>query len=258
MKLNFVAILILLSIDYSVAAKIENPLYSIPPERMAVLSFDSNNDTLANSNVSEYFTNQIFKLIKKVNLVERKDMAKILEENKLTLTGLVQSNNHGAIGTLKRADSLVIGNVSAFREKSSKGTINVIIKLVKSETGEIFWVDKRTFPCRFLDSDTLLINEEKLQSLAEKMVKKMNSYLYKEYFSSEKEYWETTIDYKESLVGSSSDVEDYGIVTYLNKNIQCQKCNKRRWSIFHNIREGHFFKCLECDAICRVLKEVSR
>ncbi len=75
----------------------------------------------------------------KFNIVERQRLLDIMEEKKLSLSGLVEEdlNDSKTIGLLTKADNLILGSFSALNNK-----IEVNARLVRIDTGEVIMAEK--------------------------------------------------------------------------------------------------------------------
>lgn len=110
----------------------------------AILKFDGDNKYEL-----ELIVENELKNIGKFNVIERRELSKILDEQKLALAGITDENKSVKIGKLSGADTLVMGNIylnemkiikdrGFFKEEDTRQfRLGINTKVVNSETGKI-------------------------------------------------------------------------------------------------------------------------
>jgi TolB-like protein len=114
------------------------------PYRIAVIPFESSNPFLSGHVFSDCFTVRILRDIPDLQVIERKDLMKILQEQKLTLTGIIRQEKFMKLGSILGVDSILIGSVHTLETLQGEGgTILVTVKLMDVQTGKVIWADRR-------------------------------------------------------------------------------------------------------------------
>lgn len=108
----------------------------------AVLKFDGKDEELG-SIYADFFVT-LLASNPKMKLLERENIERILEEQKLTISGFINTDNltpeqKGVLtGNLEKVDYLVLGRYLDFDSSTA-----ITVRLVKVETGEILFTDMR-------------------------------------------------------------------------------------------------------------------
>ncbi|MBN1410398.1 MAG: hypothetical protein JW969_06105 [Spirochaetales bacterium] len=84
--------------------------------------------------IAEDLTTQLF-LTKKFDIIERKLLDKILNENELAISGIIDETTAKKIGKISGASSICSGTIVAFEK-----TIKINARLISAETGVLFAV----------------------------------------------------------------------------------------------------------------------
>lgn len=115
-----------------------------PTRRIAVIPFESSNPYLSGTAFSDCFTVQIIQNLTSVQVIERKDLMKILQEQKLTLTGVIRPEKFSKLGQILGVDAILVGNVETLEVlQSGGGTISITVKLMEVASGRILWADRQ-------------------------------------------------------------------------------------------------------------------
>lgn len=145
--------------------------------KIAVMPFNSSNPYIPGTSISDCFVVNILRNLPQVQIIERKDLAKVLEEQKLSLSGIVQSGKYGALGMFLGVDALLMGSVETLEAiQSVKGSIAVTVKLVEVSTGKILWADRSnishsTWSVREIEEVSAALLEKAAKSMVRKMGK---------------------------------------------------------------------------------------
>ncbi len=150
------------------------PLH-FPTHRIAVLPFDSRNPYISGAALSDCFVVRILQQIPGLQVIERRDLMKILEEQKLTLSGIVRPDKFGKLGMLLGVDAILVGAVETLEAiHSVRGSIAVTLKLIEVSTGKILWADRQTIShSSWSAEDIEVIASVLLEKSAEKSVRNM-------------------------------------------------------------------------------------
>ena len=156
-------------------ASIQRPGLRGPSHRLAVLPFESANPYIPGAVLGDYFTVSILQNLDDVDVIERKDLMKVLQEQKLSLSGVIRPEKCLAIGSILGVDAVIVGLVQTLETiQSASGPISVTVKMVDVATGKVLWADREkishaAWPAREVPEVAAIIMEK----AAEKMVKKM-------------------------------------------------------------------------------------
>ncbi len=105
----------------------------VRPPAAAVLTFESNlADPPDSGRLLADILSARLDVLGELTMVERADLAKVLDEQKLVLSGLVSPDDAPRVGKLLGAKLLVTGRINATGTK-----VYVICKIVSSETGQV-------------------------------------------------------------------------------------------------------------------------
>lgn len=143
--------------------------------RIAVLPFNSSNPYVPGTTLSDYFIVQLLQNMPEVSVIERKDLMKILEEQKLTLTGIIRPEKFVKLGSILGVDAILLGTVSTLEPiHSVGGKVAVTVKLVDVASGRILWADSRKIDySTWSVKELAAVAEEIMQKAARKMVQAM-------------------------------------------------------------------------------------
>lgn len=145
------------------------------PLRVAVLPFESSNSYVSGVALSDLFAVEILKSLKGVQVVERTDLEKVLQEHRMALAGLTESQKYMRVGTVIEAQAILTGSVQTLRRiDDGGGGISVTVKLMEVSTGRLLWADNEKislFP--WLEFENSEVAETLMHRSAKKMVRKM-------------------------------------------------------------------------------------
>ena len=122
----------------------------VTPATLAILPFQADvklSKKRVNFAVSEILTKKLLKL-GKFTIIERAQLEEVMKEQKLGLSGAVDSKTAAEIGKLAGAKLLVLGNVI-----QTGNSYQVTAKLVHAETGEIIASEIIEVPVKTFDED---------------------------------------------------------------------------------------------------------
>ena len=146
-----------------------------PTRRIAVLPFESGNPYISGTSLSDCFVVRILQQIPGLQVIERKDLMKILQEQKLTLSGIIRPDKFGKLGMILGVDAVLVGSVETLEViQSVEGSIAVTVKLVDVSTGRILWADRQKIShTSWSAREVQEVAASLLEKAAEKMVRKM-------------------------------------------------------------------------------------
>ena len=148
----------------------------LPTHRIAVLPFDSRNPYISGTSLSDCFVVSFLQKIPGIQVIERKDLMKILQEQKLTLSGVVRPGKYEKLGMVLGVDAVLVGSVETLDViQSLSGSISVTVKLIEVSTGKILWADRQkishsTWSAREIEEIACAL----LEKAAGKMVDRMD------------------------------------------------------------------------------------
>jgi TolB-like protein len=112
--------------------------------RIAVIPFESSNPYLTGIAFSDCFTVRILREFPGVQVIERKDLMKILQEQKLALTGALRQEKFLKLGSILGVEAILTGSIQTLETlQSDGGAISVTVKLMEVQTGKVLWADRR-------------------------------------------------------------------------------------------------------------------
>ena len=116
------------------------PAQSKAIKRVAVLPFKAPTELIGLS-IADMFVTDVLKY-NVYELVERGQIAKVLNETELALSGI--SNARAMeVGQMTGADGVIIGTVSEYEAVAYKGnkypSVGISVRLIDSQTGKIVW-----------------------------------------------------------------------------------------------------------------------
>ena len=155
------------------ASVVSHPLDS--NYRIAVIPFESSNPYLPGVTFSDCFTAQILRAKPGLQIVERKDLMKILQEQRLGLTGIVRSGNLSKLGAVFGADAILTGSVQTLQALHSVGgAISVTVKLMDVQTSKVIWAEHRKIShSTWYVQDLSEVADAMTDKAARRMVRKM-------------------------------------------------------------------------------------
>lgn len=106
----------------------------------AVLDFEKSSSEVSNDDVSiieNMFRTALFKNVKSFEIISRKNVEKILKEQKFQLTGATESSKLAQIGKILNVEKIVAGNVN-----KSRYTYFVEIQIIDVSTGKIEFIEQ--------------------------------------------------------------------------------------------------------------------
>ena len=146
---------------------------------IAVLSFQSSNPYLPGSTFSDHFTARILQTIEGIRVIERKDLALLLEEQKFTISGMVRNEQINKLGSILMVDAILAGTVETIDIiQADRGTISVTVKLTDVASGRILWADRQTVThSNLFWNGVNRVAEGLMEKTALRMVKNMREYM---------------------------------------------------------------------------------
>ena len=124
------------------------PQIQYPTHRIAILPFESSNPYVNGGSLSDWFVVKVIQNMPGVQVIERKDLMKILAEQKLTLTGVIRPDKFSRLGLILGVDAILVGSVETLEViQSVQGSILVTVKLMEVSTGRILWADRMKVTC---------------------------------------------------------------------------------------------------------------
>lgn len=116
--------------------QIINSLTETRKSKIAVIEFSDikGNVTDFGRYVSEELITRLF-LTKKFEVIERQLLNKVMEEHKLTTTGLIDENSAKQLGKILGVDAIASGSITDLGE-----SLKINARLISTETGQIFSV----------------------------------------------------------------------------------------------------------------------
>ena len=144
---------------------------------IAILPFESNNPYIAGTSIGDRFTVQMIKWFREFQVIERKDLMKLLQEQKLSITGITEPGNRSKLGSMLGVDALLLGCAQSLETiQSTGGSISVTIKLVEVQSGRILWADHQVISCAtWTPNEIAQIAETLMGKCAKKMVEDMRN-----------------------------------------------------------------------------------
>lgn len=76
---------------------------------------------------------------KQYQLIERSDIKQILMEQKLSFSGIIDSDTVASPGKILGVDAIIFGEIQKVEEKNKKVSVEAYLKMVNVETGKIIW-----------------------------------------------------------------------------------------------------------------------
>ena len=145
--------------------------------RVAVLPFESSNPFISGAALSDFFTVQIMRKMHGVEVIERKDLMKILQEQKLTLSGIIKPGKYSMLGSILGVDAVMVGSAQTLETiQSVSGSISVTVKLVDVSSGRILWAGKQKNAYAARLREIAEIAELIMEKAASKMISKMDKH----------------------------------------------------------------------------------
>ena len=140
--------------------------------RVAVLPFESSNPYLSGVFFSDSFTVRILREILGLQVIERKDMMKVLHEQKLGLTGVLRPEKFSQLGSILGVEAILTGSVQVLQPiHGAGGSISVTVKLMEVSTGKVLWADRRKVShASWSVGETEEVADALIEKAAEKMV----------------------------------------------------------------------------------------
>ncbi|OGR84792.1 MAG: hypothetical protein A2901_06205 [Elusimicrobia bacterium RIFCSPLOWO2_01_FULL_54_10] len=152
-----------------------SPMGQHPTHRIAILPFESSNPYIPGTSLSDYFVVQILRDTSGLDVVERKDLMRILQEQKLALTGLIRPDKFARLGNILGVQAILVGSVSTLETlQSTRGSISVTLKLMEVSTGRVIWADRQVIAhSTWSVKDVEEVAERIMEKAAKKMVEQM-------------------------------------------------------------------------------------
>lgn len=143
--------------------------------RIAIIPFESSNPYLSGIVFSDYFTVQILQTFPRLQVIERKDLLKILQEQRLTLSGITRPEKFSKLGTVLGVDAILLGSIQTLKTlQGGGGSISVMAKLMEISTGKVIWADREKSSLRTLtDHEVTEVADQLMAKTVARMLKKM-------------------------------------------------------------------------------------
>jgi len=117
-----------------------SPSGGVPISKIAIMPFKGPTELIGQS-VSDMFVTEILRS-QTYELVERSQMANVLSESELSLSGL-SANKAAEVGGMMGADGVMIGTVSEYETVAARGraipVVGISARLIDCKTGKIVW-----------------------------------------------------------------------------------------------------------------------
>jgi len=117
-----------------------SPSGGVPISKIAIMPFKVPTALIGQS-VSDMFVTEILRS-QTYELVERSQMANVLSESELSLSGL-SANKAAEVGGMMGADGVMIGTVSEYETVAARGraipVVGISARLIDCKTGKIVW-----------------------------------------------------------------------------------------------------------------------
>lgn len=150
-------------------------------EKVSVLPFESSNEYVTGKAFSETLISHLSAKIKELTIVERRDIEKVLFEQKLILTGAVRQEKMQTISGLEAVDALITGSIRTMEYfGESGGAIVVTAKIVDVRNGRILWMHKEEAQCYAIGIDKQELAEELINRAAKKISRQIKTDLFSE------------------------------------------------------------------------------
>ena len=134
--------------QYSQAQSLIRDIKTLMPKvAIAVIKFKSNSDDVATKLMNKLTTELVQMESDEIIVIEREQMSQILNEQNLSLEGIIDPSTASEFGMLIGADFLFIGSLNV-----SGNSVDVNAKLVRVSTAEIVIADSRTYPTMQTDT----------------------------------------------------------------------------------------------------------
>lgn len=143
-------------------------------KKVAIMPFRAPSE-LVGSSVSDMFVTEILKA-GRYELVERSQMAQVLNESELSLAGL-SAAKAVEVGNMLGADGVIVGTVDEYNTVNIKGrtypAVGISARLIECDTGKVIWSADLAERCEDRDVP--------LSAYARNVVHQMVSALYAEW-----------------------------------------------------------------------------
>lgn len=151
------------------------PQIQHPTQRIAVLPFESGNPYLNGASLSDGLVVRILQQMPGVQVIERKELFKILQERKLTLTGAVRPDHFLRLGPVLGVDAILAGSVDTLEViQNASGSIQVSVKLMEVSTGRILWADRVTIShSSWSEKEVQVISSILMEKAAKKLAERL-------------------------------------------------------------------------------------
>ena len=150
-----------------------------PPRMIAVIPLESQNPFLPGDTFSDFFTVEMHQSLQQIQILERKDIVKILQEQKLSFSGLIKKDNYSSFGSLLGVDAVLVGSIQTLKTLQSKGgSISIIIKLIEVSTGKILWAERQNIEQNFwTPKEITVVANTLMEKATQNLVQKMSASL---------------------------------------------------------------------------------
>tara|TARA_Y100001970_G_scaffold123625_1_gene153286 strand:- start:91 stop:1101 length:1011 start_codon:yes stop_codon:yes gene_type:complete len=105
-------------------------------KKIAVMNFTSTSNPNLGLYISDEITLQLF-LKEKFKIIERDQLDYVIEEQKLSSSGLIDDTSIINIGNILSADAIITGDISILND-----IISINTKVISSSSGEILFIDR--------------------------------------------------------------------------------------------------------------------
>jgi curli biogenesis system outer membrane secretion channel CsgG len=109
-------------------------------KKVAIMPFRAETE-LIGASISDLFVTEMLRA-RRYSLVERSQLARVLNESELALAGL-SAADAAAVGSMMGADGVIIGTVDQYGTVAYRGhaypVIGLTVRLIDSKTGSVVW-----------------------------------------------------------------------------------------------------------------------
>lgn len=149
------------------------------PHRIAVLPLRSSNPYVPGTTLADYLTIHILQNISGLEVVERRDLARVLQEQKLSLSGIVRREQFTSLGSVLGVHAILTGSVHTLETiLTDQGTISVTVKLTAVATGRVLWASREKISHKsFRRREVTEVADRLMDRIAKRIIVKMDKAL---------------------------------------------------------------------------------
>jgi curli biogenesis system outer membrane secretion channel CsgG len=147
-------------------------------DRIAVLVFESSDNPKYGEMVTDLFTGKL--IDEGCNIVERTELENILQEQKLSMSGVIDSGQIIQAGKLWGADAVIVGSVPECKPPAGNQGAEVTIKcrMIYVKTGQVVWT---AYNSSTIGTNIQEAADETLSSIADNLVNVLKTVRGEEY-----------------------------------------------------------------------------